>query len=200
MVQSHQDLSQWLLVVFQLVILIQRTPNSGIGTLLKVKSSIQHYQRTTHLAWPCSLLIIITAARTRKWKYIKNSVGKFHHWIFNQINIDSQKNHEYSCPFFGTFLHFYFQVELIFLTVFYFLKLWSPSNRFFVWLLVSFFYPWELNLVSGVTKKILGLVQIKAQLVKHNMELFIIFGCNIQEREVVFVHHSQKVQQQDKQV
>ena len=29
---------------------------------------------------------------------------------------------------------------------------------------------------------------------------FIISGCNIQEREVVFVHRSQKVQQQDKQV
>ena len=32
------------------------------------------------------------------------------------------------------------------------------------------------------------------------MDFFIIFGCNIQELEVEFVHRSQKVQQLDKQV
>ena len=81
MVQSPQDLSLWFLVVILLVIQIVeqrkfisernksiiliflvRKRSCGISLLLKAKSSIQHYLKITHLAWPCSLLMRITAA------------------------------------------------------------------------------------------------------------------------------------------
>ena len=89
MVQSHQDLSQWLLVEFHIseqrkfiserndsiISIFQvRILSYGISTLLKTKSAIQHCHTNTHSVWPCSLLMTITAARTRNQKFYKKLV------------------------------------------------------------------------------------------------------------------------------
>ena len=86
MVQSHQDLSQWLLVVHQVmdqrkfisernysIILIFQVQirSCGISALWKVKSSMQHYQAITHSVLPCSLLMRNTAAKIRSRKFMK---------------------------------------------------------------------------------------------------------------------------------
>ena len=87
MVQSPQDQSQWLLVVFQIVdqrecifqrdnsiiiIFSVRIRNCGNSTLSKAKSSIQHYQEITVSASACFSLMQITAARIRSRKFSKS--------------------------------------------------------------------------------------------------------------------------------
>ena len=93
MVQSPLDLSQWLLVVFQMVedgkclserndtiiwIFKVRIRNCGNSILSKAKSSTQHYQVITHTVLACFLLMRNTVARIRSRKfYIKLAKGYF---------------------------------------------------------------------------------------------------------------------------
>ena len=93
MVQSPQDLLQWLLAVVNMVecrkcisgryysiisIFQVQIRSCGISALWKAKSSIQHYQAITHTVSPCSLLMRNTAAKIRSRKS-KKKTGKLRH-------------------------------------------------------------------------------------------------------------------------